>query len=69
MIVVNAVYTLIDSMTGMSNNMMKTIYTEAMTNKNYCYSAAMGILYFSISIVLLTLVVSVVNRFAFYENR
>lgn len=69
MIVVNTVYTLIDSMTGLSNTMIQTIYTEAMTKSNYCYSAAMGILYFTISIVLLACTVLVVNRFAFYENR
>ena len=69
MIVVNTVYTLIDSMTGLSNSMIQTIYTEAMTKSNYCYSAAMGVLYFSISIVFLTCTVLIVNRFAFYENR
>lgn len=69
MIVVNTVYTLIDSMTGLSNSMIKTIYTEAMTKNNYCYSAALGILYFTISIVILIIVVLIVNRFAFYENR
>ena len=69
MIVVNTVYTLIDSMTGLSNSMIEKIYTEAMTKSNYCYSAAMGILYFSISILFLTCTVLIVNRFAFYENR
>ncbi len=69
MIVVNTVYTLIDSMTGLSNSMIEKIYTEAMTKSNYCYSAAMGIMYFTISIVILTVTVLIVNRFAFYENR
>ena len=69
MIVVNTVYTLIDSMTGLSNSMIQKIYTEAMTKSNYCYSAAMGILYFTVSIILLTITVLIVNRLAFYENR
>jgi ABC-type sugar transport system permease subunit len=68
-IIVNAVYTIIDAMAGLMNPMITTLYTESITNSNYCFSAAMGILYFSISLTILAAIIGIVNRYVFYENR
>lgn len=69
MIIVNAVYTIIDAMAGLMNPMITTLYTESITKSNYCFSAAMGVLYFMISITILAIIIGIANRFVFYENK
>lgn len=68
MILVNAVYTVIDVLGNPTNAIINTLYSLAMQNGNYGLSAAMGLIYFSIIFVILGIVFFVVNKFVFYEE-
>ena len=68
MILVNAVYTVIDVLGNPTNAVINTLYSLAMENGNYGLSAAMGLLYFVIIFLILGIVFFVVNKFVFYEE-
>ena len=68
MILVNAVYTVIDNLGNSKNTIINKMYTLAMTNGNYGLSAAMGLVYFIIIFAILGIVFTVLNRFVFYEE-
>jgi ABC-type sugar transport system permease subunit len=69
LIIVNAAYTLIDSLAGSTNTMVMEIYDITMGQARFGYGAAMGLLYFGIVFAILGLVIVIINRFVFYENR
>lgn len=69
MILVCAVYTIIDQLSGMSNKFVENLYTLATKNQQYGLSAAMGLMYFAIVLLILGLVVFLVSKAVFYENR
>ena len=69
MILVNAVYTVVDQLSGMSNDIVSRMYQVAMKDLQYTTSAAMGVLYFAIVITILIVVMLIISRFVYYENR
>ena len=69
MILVNAIYTVIDSFTSQSNQVMtyiSTVYDQAGGN---VLSSAMAWVYFLIVLVIIGLVASVLSAYVFYQKR
>lgn len=69
MILVNVVYTIVDQLSSAGNATVTRMYEAAVGQLKYTYSAAMGVMYFSIVITILAVVVALVSRFVYYENR
>lgn len=69
LILVNAAYTLIDSLAGVSNTMIKEIYEVTMTEIQFGIGSAMGVLYLLIVLLCLGVLMLIVNQFVFYEDR
>ncbi len=71
MILVNAIYTIIDSFTSSSNKVMayiNNIYTGATTNGKVL-SSAMSWMYFLVVILSIALVAGLLSAFVFYQRR
>ncbi|MBR4072598.1 MAG: sugar ABC transporter permease [Clostridia bacterium] len=68
MILVNAIYTVVDSMAGLDNSIIKMLYETAFKSLDYGYSAAMGWVYFLLVFILMMIVYFVVNPLVFYQN-
>lgn len=68
MILVNAVYTIIDCMCGANNSLIYEIYQKAFRFSEFGYSAAMSWIYFIIIAVILAALLGLCNRFVYYEN-
>lgn len=68
LILVNAVYTIIDSMSGLSNGLIYKIYSTAFLNADYGYSAAMGWIYFIVIILILVIFLGTFSKLVYYEN-
>lgn len=66
MIVVNLVYTIVDSFVA-PNNAVMTLVLQQASAWNHGYSAAMAWAYFLIVILALCLVLPIVNKFVYYE--
>ncbi len=69
MILVNAVYTIIDSFTTNSNSVMTFIDAEYMKPDGMVHSSAMSWLYFAIVILILAIVSGIFSAFVFYQKR
>ncbi len=69
MILVNSVYTIIDVMGSSSNSVVNSLYSLAMGEFEYGLSSAMGTIYFGITIAILGIVVFVMSKTVYYENR
>ncbi len=70
MILVNAVYTIIDSFTAESNTVMSYISNVYSTQKNgQTISSAMSWTYFLVVIALIGLIALILSRFVFYQRR
>ena len=70
MILVNAVYTIIDSFTAESNTVMSYISNVYSTQKNgQTISSAMSWTYFVVVIALIGLIALILSRFVFYQRR
>jgi ABC-type sugar transport system permease subunit len=67
MILVNAVYTVIDSFTTNSNTVMSFISKTYNTQKEL--SAAMSWIYFSLIILIIAVVAGICSAFVFYQRR
>ena len=67
MILVNTVYTLIDSFTSESNRVMS--YIQRVYLQDMVLSAAMAWVYFAIIILLVAVVAAVLRVFVFYQKR
>jgi ABC-type sugar transport system permease subunit len=70
MILVNAVYTIIDSFTTDQNTVMKfidTVYTQASGGKEI--SSAMSWMYFMIVILIVAAVAGIASAFVFYQKK
>lgn len=71
MILVNAVYTVIDALTSSSNSVM--MYVEDVYNSNgtagYVLSSAMSWLYFLAVIAIVAVVAAILSAFIFYQRR
>ena len=68
MILVNAIYTVIDSFTAGSNTVMKFIEQEYST-KQGVVSTAMAWMYFMLVIIIVAVVALVLGRTVFYQRR
>ena len=69
MILVNAVYTIIDSFTTETNTVMTYISTVASRTNGEVRSTAMAWVYFLIVLVIIGLVASVLSAYVFYQKR
>lgn len=69
LILVNAVYTVVDFMGNSSNAMINTMYEYSMGRGKYGISSAMGIFYFGLVFVLLGLIFAVVSKFVVYDDK
>jgi len=67
MILVNAIYTVIDSFTSSSNTVIKTI-KDTMTADN-SLGSAMAWIYFTIVILLIAIVAAILSAYIFYQRR
>ena len=70
MILVNAVYTIIDSFTAESNTVMTYISNVYSTQKNgQTISSAMSWIYFSVVILMIAIIALILSSFVFYQRR
>ena len=69
MILVNAVYTVIDSFTSSSNVVMQYIESQSPTSSGDPLTSAMSWMYFLIVILMIALVAGLVGAFVFYQRR
>ncbi|MEZ0536509.1 carbohydrate ABC transporter permease [Caldicellulosiruptoraceae bacterium PP1] len=67
-IMVNIIYTIIDSFTDYSNDVLRYILTLAFTNIRLTYSATVAWIYFAIIVVILGIVAAIASRRVFYIN-
>lgn len=69
MILVNAVYTVIDSFTTDSNTVMRFISNTYTANNGQEVSSAMAWMYFLIVILIVAVVAAICSAFVFYQRR
>lgn len=69
MILVNAIYTVIDSFTAQSNQMMKLISTVYSQASGHERSTAMAWMYFLVVVALLMVVALALGGYVFYQKR
>ena len=69
MILVNAIYTIIDALTSSSNSVMVYIANIYTQNGGHELSAAMSWIYFLIVIVIIAAVAGLLSLFVFYQRR
>ena len=69
MILVNAVYTIIDSFTTESNTVMSYISSAAGKTNGEVISTAMAWIYFLIVVVILAAVAGIMSMFVFYQRK
>lgn len=69
LILVNAVYTVVDFMGNSSNAMINTMYEYSMGRGKYGISSAMGIFYFGLVFVILGLIFAIVSKFVVYDDK
>ncbi len=67
MILVNAIYTVIDSFTAESNEIVRTINTHYIENQ--IEATAMSWIYFMLVLIIVGIVALVMSRFVFYQRR
>lgn len=68
LILVNSVYTIIDTLGGLSNPVVKNLFEVAFKKFDFGYSAAMGWVYFIFIFVILGIVIKLISTKVFYEN-
>ena len=68
LILVNLVYSVVDSFTSADNAVMKGVYDD-IGQANFSLGSAKGFFYLLIVGVVLAVLVAIVNRFVFYENK
>lgn len=66
---VNTIYTIIDCLAGANNTVVDQISNMATQNANYTRSSAMGVIYFAIIYIVLGIVLYVMSKFVYYEDR
>jgi len=69
MILVNAVYTVIDSFTAESNTIMKFIESSKLQNNGDVVASAMSWMYFLVVILIVLAVAGICSAFVFYQRR
>ena len=68
-VLVNSVYTIVDQLGGSGNAVIVEMYNTAMKNNQFGYSSAMGLIYFSLIFLIVGIVIFVMSRFVYYEDR
>lgn len=68
LILVNTVYTIIDTMTNSTSPVMQIIRNEAFSNGKYGLSAAMSWIYFIAVLVVVGLIGAIINKLVFYQE-
>lgn len=68
LILTNAIYTIIDSFTVMSNPLVQLVRSTAFGGGGFGLSSAMGVLYFLAISVILLAAGAIISRFVFYEE-
>ncbi len=68
LILVNVIYSIVDSFTKPTNNMMAAIQSTAFELSYYGYSAAMAWIYFAVILVMLAIVSLIISRYVFYQQ-
>ena len=69
MILVNAVYTIIDSFTTESNVVMTFISNKYSSSNGQVLSSAMSWIYFLIVIVIVAVIAAIISAFVFYQRK
>jgi ABC-type phosphate transport system permease subunit len=69
MILVNTIYTVIDSFTASGNSIMAFIDNVAGQAKQEVVAAAMYWMYFLLVIVIIMIVIAVLSAYIFYQKR
>ena len=69
MILVNAVYTIIDSFTTETNTVMTYISTVASKTNGEVISTAMSWIYFLIVVLILLAVAGIMSMYVFYQRK
>ena len=69
MILVNAVYTIIDSFTTESNVVMTFISKKYSSTNGQVLSSAMSWIYFMIVIVIVSVIAAIISAFVFYQRK
>ena len=69
MILVNAVYTVIDQLNNTDNIIINTLYQYSGEGTKYGLSSAMGTVYFSLVFLAMGIVFFFISRFVVYEDR
>lgn len=67
-IVVNAVYTTVDSFTDYNNSMLRYIVDMTFRNGLYAYGSAMAWVYFIFVIAVVSIIIALISRNVFYMN-
>ena len=68
-VLVNAVYTIVDQLGGSSNAVIMDMYDTALKQNQFGYSSAMGLIYFSLIFLVVGLVIFIMSKFVYYEDR
>lgn len=68
-ILVNAIYTIIDTFTNSKNALMQIIMNTSINQFLYGYGSAMAWLYFAVIVVVLGIVAGIASRFIFYYDK
>lgn len=68
LILVNVIYSIVDSFTKPTNEMMIAIQDTAFELSYYGYSAAMSWIYFGVVLLLLGLVSFIISRYVYYQQ-
>lgn len=68
LILVNVIYSIVDSFTKPTNEMMISIQDTAFELSYYGYSAAMSWIYFAVVLLLLGLVSLIISRYVYYQQ-
>lgn len=69
MIIVSTVYTVVDQLVSTTNPVMEFINLRALKQLNFCYASSMGLMYFIVIFLFLGIVIFILNKSVFYENR
>lgn len=68
LILVNTVYTIVDSFTQYGNKVMSAIY-DMISNGDFENASARSFMFLAVVGVLIAIVVPIINKFVFYENK
>ncbi len=68
LILVNTVYTVVDSFVKDTNTMMDSIYTTIFTEVDYGFGSAMAWIYFLVVIIIMGILALLISRWVFYYD-